>query len=78
MVFHKMFTSFHSRIYLDVEPVSVSPFSTGCLSRGLGPSMVSFLRNANNSSESQKEFFKALREENKILVKSFMEEWHRA
>ena len=28
----------------------------------------------NNSTESQKEFFKALREENKILVKSFMEE----
>ncbi len=45
---YEMFTSFHSRIYLDVEPVSVSPFSTGCLSRGLGPSMVSFLRNANN------------------------------
>lgn len=45
---YEMFTSFHSRIYLDVEPVSVSPFSSGCLSRGLGPSMVSFLRNANN------------------------------
>lgn len=26
----------------------------------------------NNSSESQKEFFKALREENKILVRSFI------
>ena len=45
---YEMFTSFHSRIYLDVEPVSVSPFSSGCLSRGLGPSMVSFLRNAKN------------------------------
>ena len=45
---YEMFTSFHSRIYLDVEPVSVSPFSSGCLSRGLGPSMVSFLRNSNN------------------------------
>ena len=45
---YEMFSSFHSRIYLDVEPVSVSPFSSGCLSRGLGPSMVSFLRNANN------------------------------
>lgn len=44
---YEMFSSFHSRIYLDVEPVSVSPFSKGCLSRGLGPSMVSFLRNAN-------------------------------
>jgi hypothetical protein len=45
---YEMFSSFHSRIYLDVEPVSVSPFSSGCMSRGLGPSMVSFLRNANN------------------------------
>jgi len=45
---YEMFNSFHSRIYLDVEPVSVSPFSSGCLSRGLGPSMVSFLRNAND------------------------------
>ena len=45
---YEMFSSYHSRIYLDVEPVSVSPFSKGCLSRGLGPSMVSFLRNAND------------------------------
>ncbi|ALT68977.1 DISARM system helicase DrmA [Methanobrevibacter millerae] len=45
---YEMFTSFHSRIYMDVEPVSVSPFSSGCLSRGLGPSLVSFLRNANH------------------------------
>ena len=43
---YEMFSSFHSRIYLDVEPVSVSPFSQGSLSRGLGPSMVSFLRNS--------------------------------
>lgn len=45
---YEMFSSFHSRIYLDVEPVSVSPFSKGCLSRGLGPSLVAFLRNAND------------------------------
>ena len=31
--------------------------------------------NMNNSSESQKEFFKALREENRQLVKSFMDLW---
>ena len=43
---YEMFPSYHSRIYLDVEPVSVSPFSKGCLSRGLGPSIVAFLRNA--------------------------------
>ena len=48
---YEMFPSFHSRIYLDVEPVSVSPFSKGCLSRGLGPSMVSFLRNATDLGE---------------------------
>ena len=43
---YEMFPSYHSRIYLDVEPVSVSPFSRGCLARGLGPSVVAFLRNA--------------------------------
>ncbi len=43
---YEMFPSYHSKIYLDVEPVSVSPFSRGCLSRGLGPSIVAFLRNA--------------------------------
>lgn len=43
---YEMFPSYHSKIYLDVEPVSVSPFSRGCLSRGLGPSVVAFLRNA--------------------------------
>ena len=48
---YEMFPSFHSRIYLDVEPVSVSPFSRGCLSRGLGPSMVAFLRNAPDLEE---------------------------
>lgn len=43
---YEMFNSFHSKMYLWVEPVSVSPFSKGCLSRGLGPSFVAFLRNA--------------------------------
>lgn len=43
---YELFASYHSRINLDVEPVSVSPFSQGCISRGLGPAMVAFLRNS--------------------------------
>lgn len=43
---YEMFTSYHSRIHMGVEPVSVSPFSKGALERGLGPAVVSFLRNA--------------------------------
>ena len=43
---YEMFSSYHSRIYREVEPVSVSPFSKGCLSKGLGPSLVAFLRNS--------------------------------
>ncbi|MHA1274930.1 MAG: DISARM system helicase DrmA, partial [Promethearchaeota archaeon] len=42
---YEMFIGYHHRINLDVEPVSVSPFSVGSLSRSLGPVMVSFLRN---------------------------------
>ena len=43
---YEMFSSYHSRLYREVEPISVSPFSKGCLSKGLGPSLVAFLRNA--------------------------------
>lgn len=42
---YELFSSYHSRINREVEPISVSPFSEGCLLRGLGPSLVSFLRN---------------------------------
>lgn len=45
---YELFSSYHSRIHLDVEPVSVSPFSKGALEKGLGPSLVAFLRNASN------------------------------
>lgn len=45
---YEMFTSYHHRIYRDVEPISVSPFSEGCLLKGLGPSLVAFLRNSKN------------------------------
>lgn len=45
---YELFSSYHSRIHLDVEPVSVSPFSKGALEKGLGPAIVAFLRNANN------------------------------
>ena len=45
---YEMFSSYHSRLYREVEPVSVSPFSKGCLSKGLGPSMVAYLRSAKN------------------------------
>ena len=43
---YEMFSSYHSRINLGVEPVAVSPFSKGCISRGLGPAIVAFLRNS--------------------------------
>ena len=45
---YELFSSYHSRIHLDVEPVSVSPFSKGALEKGLGPAVVAFLRNAKN------------------------------
>lgn len=45
---YELFSSYHSRIHLDIEPVSVSPFSKGALDKGFGPSMVAFLRNASN------------------------------
>lgn len=42
---YEMFSGYHHRIYQEVEPSSVSPFSEGCLARASGPAMVSFLRN---------------------------------
>jgi len=42
---YEMFSSYHHRVYLEVEPSSVSPFSEGCLARASGPAMVSYLRN---------------------------------
>ena len=45
---YELFSSYHSRIHLDVEPVSVSPFSKGALEKGLGPSVVAFLRTSSN------------------------------
>lgn len=42
---YEMFSAYHRRIYAEVEPPSVSPFSDGCLARASGPVMVSFLRN---------------------------------
>lgn len=45
---YEMFTGYHHRIHLEVEPSSVSPFSEGCLVRASGPVLVSFLRNLPN------------------------------
>ncbi|AGK61346.1 hypothetical protein Asulf_01355 [Archaeoglobus sulfaticallidus PM70-1] len=45
---YEMFTGYHHRIHLEVEPSSVSPFSKGCLARASGPVLVSFLRNLPN------------------------------
>jgi hypothetical protein len=42
---YEMFSAYHHRMYLQVEPSSVSPFSDGVLARALGPTIVSFLRN---------------------------------
>lgn len=45
MSHYEMFTSYHMRLMMDVEPVSVSPFSRGAMERALGPAAVAFLRN---------------------------------
>ena len=42
---YELFTGYHNRINLMVEPASVSPLSEGCLERAAGPAMVAFLRN---------------------------------
>jgi len=42
---YEMFPAYHNRLYLEVEPSSVSPFSDGAMNRVSGPAMISFLRN---------------------------------
>lgn len=42
---YEMFAGYHHRIYMEIEPPSVSPFSSGALDRAAGPAMVAFLRN---------------------------------
>jgi hypothetical protein len=42
---YEIFTGYHHRINIEVEPASVSPFSDGCLEKAAGPAIVSFLRN---------------------------------
>ncbi len=49
---YELFVSYHHRINLDVEPISVDPFSSGSLERASGPVLVSFLRNMINPSVS--------------------------
>jgi len=46
---YEMFTGYHHRIHLDVEPPSVSPFSKGALIRAAGPVAVAFLRNSRSA-----------------------------
>ena len=43
---YETFPSYHHRLHLGVEPVSVSPFSEGALKKALGPAIVSYLRNS--------------------------------
>lgn len=43
---YETFPSYHYRLHLGIEPVSVSPFSFGSLDKALGSSLVSFLRNS--------------------------------
>lgn len=43
---YETFPSYHHRIHMGIEPVSVSPFSKGALWKAIGASAVSFLRNA--------------------------------
>jgi len=42
---YELFSSYHHRIYLDVEPPSVSPFSKGAMRKAGGPTIVGYLRN---------------------------------
>ena len=51
---YEMFTGYHHRIHLEVEPPSVSPFSAGALDRACGPVLVAYLRNLNKPRESWK------------------------
>ncbi|MBA2846637.1 hypothetical protein HNP88_000821 [Methanococcus maripaludis] len=46
---YELFPAYHQRIYLDVEPCSVSPYSKGCMDKAMGPVLVSYLRNKHNS-----------------------------
>jgi hypothetical protein len=43
---YETFPSYHHRIHMGIEPVSVSPFSKGALWKAIGATTVSFLRNA--------------------------------
>ena len=43
---YETFPSYHYRLHLGIEPVSVSPFSFGSLDKASGASLVSFLRNS--------------------------------
>lgn len=45
---YETFPSYHYRIHMGIEPVSVSPFSKGALWKAMGSSAVAFLRNAYN------------------------------
>lgn len=45
---YEMFTGYHNTLNLSVEQTSVSPYSTGCLERALGPVITAYLRNAMN------------------------------
>ncbi|EQB70188.1 MAG: hypothetical protein AMDU1_APLC00070G0004 [Thermoplasmatales archaeon A-plasma] len=47
---YEAFPAYHQRKYLEVEPSSVFPYAEGSMARGVGPSMVSFLRNFLHSS----------------------------
>ncbi|MFB2623937.1 helicase-related protein [Methanothermobacter marburgensis] len=49
---YEMFMKYHARIHENVEPVSVSPYSEGAMSRALGPAAVAFLRNMPLSAAS--------------------------
>jgi len=47
---YEMFTSYHHRLNLGVEPVSVSPFSVGSLNKALGANLVAYLRTSSKTS----------------------------
>lgn len=42
---YELFSGYHSRIYLEVEPISVSPYSKTALIKAGGPVIIAFLRN---------------------------------
>ncbi|TCP25637.1 helicase-like protein [Scopulibacillus darangshiensis] len=63
------FREYHQKLYAQVEPTSVTPFSDSCLDRGLHAVVIGFLRQALNDDISRSPDWKEIRKSlnNKIV-----------